>query len=123
MFVRIALPLLGLVCIGGCTETSPAPPSVSYRPAAEPSPTDPMKLDHQEFILELPTGWKQVSTDDPEQFVFESESLDSTITISVMRAAVPRDRLEEIAKGFLTIREQAEHVDPTRMITFGEKWV
>jgi hypothetical protein len=40
-----------------------------------------------------------------------------------MRAAVPRSRLEEIAGGFLTMREQAEHIDPSREITFGDKWV
>ena len=82
-----------------------------------------MTFNHQEFILRLPSGWKQIATEDPEQFVFESELQASTVTISVLRARMPRARLHEIATGLLSMREQAEHIDSSREITFGDKWV
>ncbi len=83
-----------------------------------------MHFEHQEFVLDLKPTWTTVSGPDPEQFQFESKRLASTLTISILPAGVPSDRLQEVAEKFLEIRRQAEvDTDASRTITFGDRWV
>ena len=82
-----------------------------------------MQFDHQEFVLTLGDDWRQLPTNDPEQFVFESGKQQTTLTISLVRAGVPKARLLEVARHFSGMREEAERVDRSRKITFGDKWV
>ena len=82
-----------------------------------------MRFDHQEFVLQLTSDWQQRATNDSEQFVFESPAKQTTLTVSVVAAGVPKPRLLEVARHFLGMREQAERIDRTRKITFGDKHV
>jgi hypothetical protein len=113
---------VGLVLAGcGPTKSPDAPPKAS--PTVS-NPETRMHFEHQEFVLDLDPSWRRVPGDDPEQFAFESQVLDSKLTISVMAAAIPLEKRRRAADRVLELRKQAEQeVDSNRRVTYGDATV
>lgn len=115
-----------MVWLAGC-DRKPAPVASKATAATNDTssePTDkPMHFDHHEFVLDLAPSWTTLSGTDPKQFQFESKPLASTLTISVVPAGIPRARMQEVAEKFSEIRREAEGVDTSRVVTFGDQWV
>lgn len=113
---------VGLVLAGcGPTASPEAPPKAS---SIVSNLKNRMHFEHQEFVLDLDPSWRRVPGDDPEQFAFESQELDSKLTISVMAAAIPIEKRKQAADKVLELRKQAEQeVDSSRQVTFGDATV
>ncbi len=83
-----------------------------------------VNLKHQEFLFTLPAGWKQVQSDDPERWNFESTEKRTSIVLSIVpKLNIPQARLVEVAKKFASIRKDAEQkARPGQRIVFGDEW-
>jgi hypothetical protein len=120
----IALFAMGFV---GCDRSPVTVPATN--PTAEkssiPSPANKrMHFEHQEFVLDLDSSWARVAGNDPEQFQFESKSLASMLTISVVSAGIPQAKLRQTAEKLLELRRKGEaEADRTRVVTLGDQWV
>lgn len=66
-------------------------------------------LNTTHFLLSLADDWQAVESDDPDRYIFESESRDSSLTISILRMEAPFDQLPEIAERFVQFRIDAHY--------------
>jgi hypothetical protein len=83
-----------------------------------------MHFDHREFVLDLDSSWISLGGNDPEQHLFESKALASTLTISVMSAAIPEAKMKQAAQKLLDLRRMAEtETRPTGVVAFGDQRV
>ena len=83
-----------------------------------------MHFDHHEFVLDLDPSWTRLDGNDPEQFQFQSKPQYSTLTISVMMAAIPQAKMSPAGQKLLEFRRQGEiAADASRAVTFGDQWV
>jgi hypothetical protein len=81
-------------------------------------------ITHDEFVFTIAGDWKQLASQDPDQFNFESKTLKSTIVISITNGiSVPQDRLVDVAKKFLELRVDAEREARAGVtLEFGDSW-
>jgi hypothetical protein len=123
MWQKFALLFLCSLFVAACGP-DPAASTPGTKSAASSSGSSRMHFEHHEFVLDLPSSWTQKPGADPEQFLFESKSLTSMLTISVMPAAIPRDKLQLTGEKVLEYRRQAEvTTDASLVVKFGDQWV
>lgn len=65
------------------------------------------KLETTHFVLDLAADWSPVETDDPDRYIFESETRDTSLTVSIVHMSEPFGALEQIARRFAESRIDA----------------
>lgn len=79
-------------------------------------------IETDEFKLGLDFGWIQHESEEPDQFLFASESRGATVVISYVQAQIPQNLLLEAAETTSRARLEAETQADPRAI-FGQHWV
>lgn len=100
---------------------SPSTTHTGTTPVADAS--SPIQFRHDEFTFQPGGDWVRVPSSDAEQFAFRCDKLQTLVTISFVRAAIPKARLVEAARRFTTIREEAERSVDDRAVTLGDRRV
>lgn len=61
-----------------------------------------MRIETEEFILDLPGEWQQAPSEGPEQFIYESQTLSAAIVVSYIFAAIPAEKMLSAAQTALS---------------------
>jgi hypothetical protein len=82
-----------------------------------------VNLETSEFQLRLGGDWRQVPSSDAELYSFESKTLKTVVVISVLPAAIPREKLLAAANAMADSRRRAEQRVRGGGVHFGDNWV
>lgn len=84
-----------------------------------------MHVEHDELVFSLPGDWRSVPSEDREQLLFESDELEASVVLSVMRdLSIPFEKLESSARVFAKARCDAEiDARPPGSVRFQEPWI